>query len=135
MSKVRIDLITHDPPSDEYALYIVEDGPWIDGDLPHRMQMIQDRLHDVIKVLLAGVVAKNLPESRGKDFRIQIDCHGAPKVVEEFIRHLASSMGESNEHQSEIEKSDYVNALRIVSRSQMGRGGGDERSDSSLWRD
>lgn len=116
------DLVNDDPVNDEFVLYLVEDGPWDPSELGLRLCTIQDRLYNAFDAAIDGHVAKRFPDSRGRNIRIQLDCHDEPPPqVEVLVSRFSEHLRNSSDYQEDIKNSEFVNHVRIVTRSQMGR--------------
>jgi hypothetical protein len=122
MSEVKIDVISYDPVHDEFALYLVENGPWAEPSLERRLRLVQDRIYSVIDVVVDGHLAEKFPESKGKKVRIQIDGYGDPPEGLERLVHAFSELPRGNsEYGRAIEASSFFSGLRFVTRKGMGR--------------
>lgn len=123
MPKLTVDLVTEDPNKKEWVLYLVEAGPWDTDTLENRLQALQERVYDAIDVAVDGHLASKFSDSKGKKVRIQIDCHdNPPKEVNVFLARIARYIERNQEYQDAIKGSVFIRGLRIVGRSQMGRG-------------
>ena len=115
--KVKIDFITHDGQNDEYVMYLVEEGPWNRKTLADRMRSIQARVYKAVDAAVDGHLARAYPESRGRKLRIQVDLHGEPpNDVEALVLRLAKHITQAEEYVRDIEASDHVVSLRIVTK-------------------
>jgi hypothetical protein len=120
--EVRIDFITFDPSSTEWALYLVEEGPWQLDQTEHRLRDLQSRILDAVDVAIDGHLRSKYPDSVGQLVRIQVDSHGgAPVEVEEMVVRLNEVVAESDEYQADLAEKGFIKALRIVTLAQMGR--------------
>lgn len=114
---VKIDLITQDHSNDEFALILVEDGPWPVGeDFKKCLSRIQARIFDTMDVAIDGHLAAKCPESKGKKVRIQIDSpHGAPSDLVNLVFKLREYIAENgSDHYVAIKNSPYIKKLSIV---------------------
>lgn len=85
---MKIDLVTQTPAGD-FALIIVEQGPWPVGTEADQLLRVQDRLNDYLNALLGGHLARQYPVSAGRAVRIQVDGYDVPNhlvkpLVERF---------------------------------------------------
>jgi hypothetical protein len=71
-----IDLITHDPKSDEFVLIMTETRPW-DGS-EQRLLQLQQKVNAYLAFALDGQLASMYPASIGKPIRLQLDCISPP---------------------------------------------------------
>jgi hypothetical protein len=86
-----IDLVTHDPASDEYALIMVETRPW-DGS-EERREELQDKINNYLSFALDGQMSKLYPASRGKPLRLQLDCASPlDPTTAEFIDQVSEQL-------------------------------------------
>jgi len=122
---VNLDMITHDPASDEYVLYLIEDGPWPDAtdDWRECLSRIQRRILSVVDVVTSDKLFQLCPQAVGKAIRVQVDSpQGQPEELAELIdavrQYLASG---KNDFSEAISSSSVVSDLRIVSGHEMGR--------------
>jgi hypothetical protein len=51
-NNVKIDFITVDKTNNEFVMYLVEDGPWPEGNLENRLLAIQDRIYNAVDVAI-----------------------------------------------------------------------------------
>lgn len=72
----KLDLITRDSASGEYALIMVEDRPWTDS--PEQMSQLSDKINNYAVFVLDEGLTRAHPESVGAPVRIQLDCVDAP---------------------------------------------------------
>lgn len=71
-----IDLVTHDPKSDEFVLIMFEPRPW-DGS-QERLDALQKKVNNYIFFAMGGQLEKYYPQALDKSLRIQLDCHTPP---------------------------------------------------------
>jgi hypothetical protein len=73
MPSATIDLITETHETGEFALILVEDGPWpIKGpDWKECLSRIQNRIYDAIDIAIDGHLAARYPDSKGRRVRVQ----------------------------------------------------------------
>ena len=120
--RLVVDLVTDDPSNDEFVLYLVEEGPWEPAALQGRLKDIQDRLYSAFDAAVDGHLAIRYPDSKGRKIRIQVDVHGVPPPEVESLVALVDNYVNCNaDYQRDIQLSDFISSLRIVTRSQMGR--------------
>ena len=120
-SSTKIDLITFDSKVGEFALYLVESGPWEINLLQQRAESLEKRVFNSLEVILLGLLAAKYPESVGKPVRVQVDLHdGAPDllygVVDKVRKKLMRTGG-----QARIQSSHFIKGFRLVTREQLGR--------------
>lgn len=122
--QVTFDLITEDPGSGEFVLYLVEDGPWptSDQDWSVRLRSIQDRVYSAADVAIDGLLAGKYPESSGRPVRIQIDSPGGcPSKLEALIEAMRTVFREDPGYLVAIKDSQHIAGLRVVTGKEMGR--------------
>jgi hypothetical protein len=86
-----VDLVTHDPKTDEYALIMVETRPW--SDSPERLKQLQDKVNNYLHFALDGQLADRYPGARGRPIRIQLDCPARPTgKTADFLRALEEAV-------------------------------------------
>ena len=71
-----IDIIAHDPKTDEIVLVMNEPDAW-DGSDP-RLHALQERFNAYASFLLDGELAETHPELVGKSARIEVRCAHVP---------------------------------------------------------
>jgi hypothetical protein len=71
-----IDLIAHDPKTDEAVLVMNEPGPWDGSD--QRLVRLQERFNAYVSFLLDGEFAEWDPELARKRARIEVRCADVP---------------------------------------------------------
>jgi hypothetical protein len=71
-----IDLIGHDPKSDEIVLVMSEPGEWDGSD--ECLHELQERFNAYASFLLDGECAESHPELAGKRARIEVRCARMP---------------------------------------------------------
>ena len=88
MAIVTVDMLTQDPDTGEFVVYLNEDGPWPAddqgwADVLHR---IQERIFDAIHLVLDGAVAEKFPQLKGSKGRVQVHCpSGVPSPIKELV--------------------------------------------------
>ncbi len=87
-----IDLIMHDPHSDEVILVIVEDRPW--DAKPERLFQLQEKINSYLAFVLDGHMERKYPDAKGKRVAIELDCDTKPdqetmKFLEQVQRQIA----------------------------------------------
>ena len=124
MSSATIDIITKTPESGEFALILVEDGPWPDGnsDWSNCLSRIQNRIYDAIDIAIDGHLAAKYPDAKGRSVRIQIDSpHGVPKQLMQLISNLRNLFEQKeNEYHKAIKQSQFIQGLRVVTGHEVG---------------
>lgn len=86
-SKV-IDLVTHDPRTDQATLIIVQTMPWHDG--PTQADELRKKLDTYVAFAREGL-AEKYPQMAGKRVRIQVDCQVAPSAATIELLELAGA--------------------------------------------
>ena len=71
-----IDIVAHDPKTDEIVLVMNEERAW-DGSDP-RLHDLQERFNTYASFLLDGELAETHPELAGKRARIEVRCRHMP---------------------------------------------------------
>src|SRR6266699_3659488 len=71
-----IDLIAHDPKTDEAVLVMNEPGPWDGSD--QRLLELQERFNAYVSFLLDGEFAEWDPKLAQKRVRIEVHCAHLP---------------------------------------------------------
>jgi hypothetical protein len=125
--KITIDLVTCDPGSDEFVIYLVEDGPWpiSSESWDQCLARIQTRVLDAVDVAVDGQFAQEFPNSIGKKIRVQVDSpHGVPDKLTDLVRKLDAYVHEDSEYGHAIRDSGSIRTVRIVTGHAMGRFGG-----------
>jgi hypothetical protein len=123
--KVTIDVISEDPTNKEWALYLVEEGPWNGEELEGRLKTLQERIYNAVDVAIDGHLASKFPDSMGRAVRIQVDCYDdPPEDVEAIVREIAETIEGDAEYQRAIRDSKFITGMRIVTMSEVGRRGG-----------
>lgn len=113
--QVTVNFFTLDKQHDEYVMYLVEEGPWLEAQLPKRLSELQERIYGAVDVAVDGHLAKEHPESSGMGVRIQVDLHGdAPPQAQDLVGRLADRISKDPEYAADIAKSPYIRQLRIV---------------------
>jgi hypothetical protein len=122
--QVNIDLITEDPGSGEFVMYLVEDGPWptSDSDWNLRLRSIQDRIFSAADVAIDGLLAEKYPDSSGSPVRIQIDSpSGCPSKLEALVEAVRTFFREDPSYSAAINNSSHIAGIRVVTGKEMGR--------------
>lgn len=79
-----IDLVTHDPKSDAYALIMVQTSKWDDSQ--QQLDQLQAKINNYLHFALDGDLVRKYPQAAGRPVRIQLDCTTPPSVkTEEFL--------------------------------------------------
>ena len=123
MSTTSIDLITHDPASDEFVLYLVEDGPWSETEeaMQADLRRVQTRLYDAIDIVIDGQLLERYPESEGKAVRIQVDSpSGVPAALDRLVKRFQQRLATDTGIKASIVQAN-IKGLRIVTGHEMGR--------------
>ena len=113
--QATIDYITHSKDLSEFALYLIEKGPWTEP-VREKLLPIQERIYTVVDVVLDGQLASDYPDSRGKKVRIDVVFKGDPPPDDEFqmITRLDEFICSSPEHALVAIESGLLSSLRIV---------------------
>jgi hypothetical protein len=74
--KNRIDVIAHDPKTDEVVLVMNEPNEWDGSD--DQLLSLQERFNIYVSFLLDGEMAEAHPELAGKPTRIELRCAHMP---------------------------------------------------------
>jgi hypothetical protein len=122
--ETTLELVTYDPRSDEFVLYVVEDGPWPSSDPEWRtcLRRIQDRIFEAVDAAVHGGLAKKFADSIGKPIRVELDSpSGTPVRVEELVAAIRRFLAEDEEYRKVIAESPYIKALRLVTGKELGR--------------
>lgn len=86
-----IDLVTHDPRTDEFALIMVETREW--DRSKERMLELHRKVINYLRFALEGEMVRKFPESIDKPVRIQLNYFHPPDIeTEEFFKELAKQM-------------------------------------------
>jgi hypothetical protein len=72
-----IDVIAHDPKTDEIVLVMNEPDAWDESDA--RLHAVQERFNAYVSFLLDGEFAEAHPELAGKNSRIEVRCAHMPE--------------------------------------------------------
>ena len=119
--KITVDFFTVDQASDEFVMYLVEEGPWEEETLEERLRVLQARIYNAVDVAIDGHLEKGHPASHGCKVRIQVDLHDdPPNAAEDLVRRLADHVEDSEEYGQDIESSEHIDGLRIVVRQRSG---------------
>jgi hypothetical protein len=124
MPTAKIDLITETPDTGEFALILVEDGPWPSEETGWRecLSRIQHRIYDAIDIAVDGHLAAKYPESKGRSVRVQIDSpSGLPPSLEKLVVNMREHIEADADYSSAVKKSQFIDGLRIVTGHEMGR--------------
>lgn len=123
-SQIEINLITYDAKTDEFVLYLVEDGPWPsqEADWISCLRLIQNRILAAADVAIDGHLIGKFPDAAGKAVRIQVDSpSGCPGALEDLIVAVRRFLVEDASYRTAIAESAHLRALRIVSGKEIGR--------------
>jgi hypothetical protein len=114
--KATIDYITHNSDLSEFALYLIEQGPWVEP-VREKLLPIQERIYTVVDVVLDGQLASDYPDSKGKKVRIEVVFQGCqpPESALQMIARLDEFICSSPEHAPVGIRSGLLLSLRIVS--------------------
>jgi len=88
-----VDLVTHDPKTDEYVLIMVETRAWDGSD--ERLQQISEKVENYVSFALYGQMTKLYPEALGKRIRLQLDCEIPPdQKTSRFLERIRKRLEE-----------------------------------------
>lgn len=71
-----IDLVTHDPSTDEYALIMVEQRPW--NSCPEQPRQLVEKICNYLRFVTSGQFFDLYPQASGRPLRFQLDCFSPP---------------------------------------------------------
>ncbi len=71
-----VDVVGHDPTTDEYVLYMVETRAW--GADPLQGAQLREKINAYAGFILDGSLTRHYPQTDGAKLRIQLDCPEAP---------------------------------------------------------
>lgn len=71
-----VDLVTHDPSTDEYVIIMVEDRPWSDSS--EYLDQLLAKINAYVHFVEDGGLSRQFPLAEGKPVRIQLDCSAPP---------------------------------------------------------
>lgn len=77
--RVTIDLITQ-LPDGYWAVTLVEQGPWSEGDCNDRLSVLQERLWGCFEAVTLGLLANKYPDSLGAKVVIRLHCYDTPHI-------------------------------------------------------
>jgi hypothetical protein len=124
MPLATIDFITETPETGEFALILVEDGPWPNKDANWNecLSRIQNRIYDAIDIAIDGHLAAKHPNSKGRSVRVQIDSpSGLPPALAKLVARMKEHIEKDAEYSKAIKQSRFVQNLRISTGHEMGR--------------
>lgn len=73
-----IDLVAHDPATDEVALVMSETRPWSGSG--EQLFQLQEKVNAYLSFALDGEMAENYPLLVGKPIRLQLNCASEPDL-------------------------------------------------------
>ena len=113
--EATIDYITHNADLSEFALYLVESGPWPDP-ARDRLLPLQERIYTIVDVVLDGQLASDYPDSKGKRVRVEVVFRGSPPPEDalRMIARLDEYICSSPEYAPVAIRSGLLSSLRIV---------------------
>ena len=84
-----IDVVLTSPDGDEYVLVLAEERPW---DEPGVVDDLTDRLNRTVAYVLDGHLAAELPQTAGRDIRVDVryEHPPTPDVEALFVRFTAA---------------------------------------------
>jgi hypothetical protein len=71
-----VDLVTHDPGTDEYVVIMIESRPW--SNSPQRLDQLLAKINTYVHFIENGDLYRHFPQAEGKPVRIQLDCNAPP---------------------------------------------------------
>lgn len=88
-----IDLVTHDPATDEIIVIMIEDRDW-SAD-PEQPDQLLKKINTYLHFIEDGDLIQHFPQAAGKPVRLQLDCNGPPtgeaqQLIEEAQQVLLS---------------------------------------------
>lgn len=83
-----IDLVTHDPSSDEYKLIMIEERAW--SDAPEHLGQLSEKINNYAMFVLDEGLLRAYPETAGHSVCIQLDCATTPTAQAQELIDLAS---------------------------------------------
>lgn len=122
MSSATIDLITETPETGEFALILIESGPWPDkdSDWSEYLSRIQKRIYDAIDIAIDGHLAAKYPDSKGRSVRIQIDSpNGLPTALANLVVKMREHIEKDNDYGRAIRQSQFIQGLRIITEHEL----------------
>jgi hypothetical protein len=88
-----VDVVAHDPHSQEYLLVMVEDRPW--GHEPGQAQQLRAKINAYVGFVVDGRLQRHYPETAGERVRLQLDCYSTPsREILTIIDHANAKLGE-----------------------------------------
>ena len=111
MASTTIDLITETPETGEFALILVEDGPWPENDTGWNgcLSRIQSRIYSAVDVAIDGHLAAKYPDSKGRAVRVQIDSpNGLPPALAKLVAKMKAHFETDGEHSDAIRQSPFI---------------------------
>jgi hypothetical protein len=106
-----IDFVAKGETSDEWKLVLVEQGPWSES-IDKQLKRVQERLYDAIDAALDGRVAEKFPDSRGKNFVIELDGYDLPKVeVADFFERFSSKVLAGPDYRQALKDNCFVHQI------------------------
>ena len=86
-----IDLVTHDPKTDEYALIMVESRTWDGGRT--QLEQLQAKANNYLEFVISGEFVRKYPQAAGKPIRFQLDCPAPPSgETTDFLQRLEAAL-------------------------------------------
>jgi hypothetical protein len=108
-----IDLITEQKDGN-FVVVAVEQGPWAPDEIMHELRRIQDRLYDLVDVVVDGHLAIRYPNAKGKAVTIRLDCYNTPKEqVTEFFQRFVATISNSEEITETIRTKGFITKLEF----------------------
>jgi hypothetical protein len=123
MKPTTIDLITETPETGEFALILVEDGPWpeSDADWNECLSRIQSRIYGAVDIAIDGHLAAKYPDSKGRAVRVQVDSpNGLPSALAKLVAKMKVHFEADGEYKNAITQSPFIQGLRITTGHDMG---------------
>lgn len=124
MASATINLITETPETGEFALILVENGPWPEKDADWNvcLSRIQKRIYDAIDIAIDGRLAAKYPDAKGRNVRVQIDSPdwlppALLKLVAKIREHIEK---EGTEYNIALKQSKFIHGIRLTTGHEMG---------------
>ena len=90
-----IDLVTHDPSTNEIVVIMIEDRSWLTDS--EQVDQLLRKINTYLHFIEDGDLLQHFPQAAGKPVRMQLDCNEAPtgeaeQLIEE-AQHLLLARG------------------------------------------
>lgn len=112
MPHVTVDFIAKGISPNQWAMVLVEEGPWPKGDLENQLRRVQDRLYGCIDAAIDGQLAEQSPESKGKTVTVRLDCYNVPQAeVKEFFERFSKQVLLLPDYREALKNSPFLASL------------------------